>query len=457
VAQAPTPSTAVAGQDDTPVGDLPSPVQAAFDALDRSAGPWCLLRGAADLAASSGDVDVLVHPRALASARRTLAEAGFVELPSPGRGSHRFFFAYDPVGGRWTKFDVVTELAFGRHQELPIDAAEGCLERRLAAARPPRLDSDDAFWTYLLHALLDRRRLRPIDIAQLRELAADAGADSPMATTLSPLLPGGWTPARVIEAARRGEATVLATVGRAVRRRWVRRAPLRVGSRLVIGWASRRAGMPLAALQQGGLSVALLGPDGAGKSTIAEYLEEGAFPVPVRRVYLGLYGRGADGGDRGPSGRFGLAGRLAWLERRSLGARCQQARGRLVVYDRHVLDVTVGGSGAGPKARLRRWLLAHAVPRPDLTIVLDVPGDELFRRKGEHDPATLERRREGYLELAGRMRGAAVIDASADPEIVRRAVVDRIWAAYCGRATAGAPSRPPSIEPGSPVGSGRRG
>lgn len=457
VAQAPTPSTAGTGQDAAPVGDVPSPVQAAFDALDRSGGPWCLLRGAADLAASSGDVDVLVHPRALAPARRTLAEAGFVELPSWGRGSHRFFVAYDPAGDRWIKLDVVTELAFGRRQELPIDAAEGCLGRRLAAARPPRLHPDDAFWTYLLHALLDRRRLRPIDVAQLGELAAEAGASSHIATILSPLLPDGWTPVRVIEAARRREATALATVGRAVRRRWVRRVPLRVGSRLVVGWTSRLAGRSLAALRQRGLSVALLGPDGAGKSTISANVEERAFPVPVRRVYLGLYGRGSDGGDRGPSGRFGLAGRLAWLEWRSLGARWQQARGRLVVYDRHVLDVTVGGSGADSKARLRRWLLAHAVPRPDLTIVLDVPGDELYRRKDEHDPATLERRRESYLELAGRIRGAAVVDGSADPETVRRAVVDRIWAAYCARAVAGAPSRPPSIKLGGSVGGGRRG
>jgi len=435
VAPAPTPSTAVTGQDDAPARVVPGSVQAMFDALDRSDAPWCLLRGAGDLTASAGDIDVIVHPNGLTSARRALAAAGFVDVPSRGRGSHRFFFAYDPPGDRWTKLDVVTELAFGRYQELPLDAAEGCLVRRVADGRPPRLDPDDAFWTYLLHALLDRRQLRPIDIAQVRELAADARDDSPIATDLGPLLPGGWPPARFIDVARRGEITALAAIGRAVRRRWVRRAPFRVGSRLVIGWISRRAGrfLPVSGSRQGGLSVALLGPDGAGKSTIAAQLE-GAFPVPVQRVYLGLYGRGSDGGDRGPSARFGLAGRLTWLARRSIGARWQQWRGRLVIYDRHVLDATVGPTATGPKARARRWLLAHAAPQPDLAIVLDVPGDELFRRKGEYDPLTLERRRQGYLELAGRVPGAAVIDASADPEIVRRAVVDRIWAAYRARA-----------------------
>jgi energy-coupling factor transporter ATP-binding protein EcfA2 len=176
----------------------------------------------------------------------------------------------------------------------------------------------------------------------------------------------------------------------------------------------------------------LLGPNGAGKSTLAAALER-SFPVPVHRFYLGLYGRGAGGGGRGPGGRFGLPGRLAWLWRRSLAARWQQARGRIVVFDRHVLDLALAAPGSGRRARLRRRLLVRACPMPDLALVLDVPGDELFRRKGEHDPAALERQRERYLELAARLRRSAVVDAAAEPELVRRRAVAAIWAALAER------------------------
>ncbi len=45
----------------------PALIGAAFDALDRAGGPWSLLRGEAELAASGGDVDCSSWPAALAA------------------------------------------------------------------------------------------------------------------------------------------------------------------------------------------------------------------------------------------------------------------------------------------------------------------------------------------------------------------------------------------------------
>ncbi len=429
-----TPPATQAGEPTVPDG-VPALIEAAFDALDRAGVPWTLLRGERELAADGGDVDVLVAASARPAAERALLAAGFVPLPSWGRGSHRFHHAYDPDTDRWVKLDVVTELAFGRYAELPTDLAAAWLERRDRAAGPARLDPDDAFWAFLLHALLDRAELRPDDLAGLRERAVVARADAPGSLAVAPLLPRGWDPARVIAAAHDADPARLTRLARGLRRQWLRRMPVRVVERGVRGRLARRATPLLRAVRGRGLGVALLAPDGAGKSTLATSLET-SFPVPVRRVYLGLYGHGSDARSRGPGGRFGLPGRIAWVWRRWLGARGQEARGRIVVFDRHVLDLAVAPPGDSRKVRLRRSVLVRSCPRPDLTLILDVPGDELFRRKGEHDPASLERQRGRYLELAERLPRAAVIDAAADAETVRRRAVGAIWAAHAARAMA---------------------
>jgi hypothetical protein len=414
-----------------PAGELPAPLGRAFAALDEGGGAWALLRAGADLA-TADEVDVLVSRSALEATDRALATAGFVRLRSPGRGSHRFFAGYDAAADRWVKLDLVSELDFGRYQELATDLAEDWLGRRDSGARPPRLDPDDAFWAFLLHALLDRRRLRPGDGPRLHALAETARVDSPAAAAIGTLLPPGWTAARVIDAARATETAGLDRLRDELRRAWLRRVPLAVGGRWLGHRAARRFGPALAGLVSPGPSVALLAPDGAGKTTLADALET-SFPIPVRRVYLGLYGRGAGGGPRGPRGRLGLPGRLAWLWRRWLGARWQQARGCLVVFDRHVLDLALTAPGASRRARSRRRLLVRSCPTPDLVLVLDVPGEELYRRKGEHDPARLERERQGYLELARRLPRARVIDAAAEPELVRRRAVAAIWSACAER------------------------
>ncbi len=351
-------------------------------------------------------------------------------MPSPGRGSHRFFFAYDPATDGWVKLDLVSRLEFGRYQQFSTDMAAGCLARRDATGRPPRLDPDDAFWAFLLHALLDRDGPRPADLTALAELATGSRHDGPAAAAIEPFLPRNWTAARVIEAAAHpGDGTALARLGRRLDRSWSLRRLPSVTGRLALHRLLRRAARVLPFLGGRGLSVALLGPDGAGKSTLSAALAD-SFPVPVRRIYLGVYGRGLDGATKGSGGRLGLPGRLVWVWRRSLSAAWQRSRGRIVVFDRHVLDLALGAPGSGRKARIRRRLLVRAAPTPGLSVVLDVPGDELFRRKGEHDPVALEGQRARYLELADRLPSAAVIDASADADTVRRRVIAAIWAAY---------------------------
>jgi MoxR-like ATPase len=70
-------------------------------------------------------------------------------------------------------------------------------------------------------------------------------------------------------------------------RRTARLEPLTFLGCLVVGGIQRRAQRVYAALCRRGLRVALLGHDGAGKSTLAQSLTESFF-FPVRTFYAGL-------------------------------------------------------------------------------------------------------------------------------------------------------------------------
>lgn len=181
-----------------------------------------------------------------------------------------------------------------------------------------------------------------------------------------------------------------------------------------------------------GLTVALLGPDGTGKSTIALAVAD-AFPFASRVVYMGLWQRRAvrvrpliPGTD--------LARRLAFAWRRYLVGRYHRARGSLVVYDRYVYDALAGVPDARSLTeRAYLWLLGRSCPSPDLVLVLDVPGVVAFGRKGEHGALQLERDRRRLLDMAARRRHWQVVDADRPRAAVEADVTARIWRRYRAR------------------------
>ena len=224
------------------------------------------------------------------------------------------------------------------------------------------------------------------------------------------------------------------------------------------------------------LTVALVGPDGAGKSTISARLRQATLPAPVKTIYMGvnleastlmlpttrllLWAKRARGGRPDlvasslrdvetdaaeqpaasrAAGARSTARMAVWMTEewlRQLVALGHGLRGRIVIFDRHFfLDyyhADVESGRRGPAQRLHGWMLERVYPKPDLVIMLDAPAEVLHARKPEATVAWLERRRQQYLELAPLVPQFVVVDVdrpldAAVSEVV--AAIESSWKA----------------------------
>lgn len=114
-------------------------------------------------------------------------------------------------------------------------------------------------------------------------------------------------------------------------------------------------------------------------------------------------------------------------------AQAHRRRGRVVVFDRHPIDALLTRPSHRGRDRIRRWLLGHSVPLPDLALILDAPGKVLYERSGEHDAESLEKMRQEYLAIAVRLPAAVVIDVTRPLEEVAEEAIKVVWEEYLKR------------------------
>jgi thymidylate kinase len=202
-----------------------------------------------------------------------------------------------------------------------------------------------------------------------------------------------------------------------------------------------------------GMLIALLGPDGAGKSTLAEHLKLNLVG-PFRRAAVfhlrpGVIGRkNANGPVANPHAKaphpfwLSLLKVPYYLLDYSVGylisLRPMLVRSTLVLFDRYYDDLIVDPRRYrydGPMNFVH--LGGLFVPKPDLFLILDVSEESLLERKREVSPEEARRQREAYQKLATERSNAVLLNGSLSPNEVahnaREAVLDYLHLRYLSR------------------------
>jgi thymidylate kinase len=399
-----------------------------FHVLDRESMPYCVLHGyeALDREVNS-DVDCLISrgatPRQLL--RLLMRNREFIGADVVSQRDYYFVLAIPAEGGGFAflQLDFCTDCAIAGAKLISGEEILASRQRRGCFWIPA---PDVEFAVYLVRVIVGekltdgrgQRLARAFnqnpEAAKARLMAIFNGRDAQ--TVLAASMPGNWEPLR----------NQIPEIASRLRHRSVLSHPLAAAVfpvRMLIKKLGRF-------LRPSGVSVVVLGPDGAGKSSVVSALPERLAPVLPSHVCWGfvpglksLFAR--SGEPRQTDTPHLLEPRSApvavlrvcywfvfnFISRFTL--RSAVARARLVMYDRHFIDILVDQRRyryAGPHWIIR--MLCRLAPTPDLVILLDAPASVLQSRKQEVPFEVTVEQCAAYRNLLRKISHGKVIDAA---------------------------------------------
>ena len=174
------------------------------------------------------------------------------------------------------------------------------------------------------------------------------------------------------------------------------------------------------------LKIVILGPDGAGKSSVIDgllgKLNQGGHVVKMRhlkpRIAVPLRGEpvtiNPDPHGKTPrSAMTSVAKIVVWLLEEWYANFFQDKKEALLICDRYYHDLLVDPIRyryGGPMSLAQ--FIGTLMPRPGLWVLLDAPAESLQARKQEVPAEETARQRQAYLSLVRKQRKYVIVDAS---------------------------------------------
>ncbi len=406
---------------------LPTQLDELFSDFNAMGVIWALLRAPSKYAPKSGDIDLLIHPNHLGRATQCITAHGFVRLPGWKPDFHYLY--YDDFNDQWIWIHITTQLSYGSMDVLQNGITLECLERHQQIDGVYQLAPCDAFWELLLHCLIEKGAVSPKHAVRLQELVANRPQDSSIHNLIDTTLQPQYSSVQMIQLVYQGDWTGLNNSSPAIAHLWKNRTKNQP-VRLFLNRAMLRLQRFSHLFQNRGLGVAIIGPDGAGKSTLIAEMEKGVI-FPVQVVYMGLTGGWLPYADRIRFPLFVIPLRLMIFWGRYMRAWYYRLKGNLVLFDRYIYDYLVPTPYQQTRLqKLIRWIDGHSCPGPDLVLILDAPGDIMHKRKGEYNPEMLEDWRQHFLALQSIKPNTVRIDASVSIEDMKIDAIRNIWSMY---------------------------
>lgn len=372
------------------------------------------------------DVDFMVSEQDFARLPELFRESGCIKGAQllqvlQHETSAAYYIFAQPVGAQLAFLHPDAAASYRRRGRMWLRSGDVLASRR---------KSPNGFWIPAAHVEFHYYLVKRIDKANVEakhlETLAALMAENPEGCTKVLAECFGHNAPRVGQAITNGDVLWFAANKLQLRSDLSTMAP-------VEGTASRLLGRLLNFVRIGkriarptGLVVAVLGPDGSGKTTIIEHLERELSPAfrRLQRFHLRPHFGKAKRNDapvtnphaQQPRSRLASEAKallfladywIGWL----LSVYPAKVESTLVIFDRYYHDMLVDTVRyrLSERTLLVRWL-AKGVPSPNLWLILDAPSDVLVARKGEISLAAATQLTAGYRQLAAELPNARLIE-----------------------------------------------